>query len=175
MAACARNGIWTKVNVLLYGGENHDTLAETQAWLDRHAHVIKGVSVAPVVVFGPPSQAAPLLRELAQLGASPVDPDSAAVTGVTQVNLSSEIDAPKAERLSLELSHRYMNADDYFDLKAFSYYPRDYSRLDFDRDLAASDLARLPFRHDDPSSKFAGLTTAPRSAPASGDRRRACR
>jgi hypothetical protein len=39
-----------------------------------------------------------------------------------------------------------MNADDYFDLKAFSYYPRDYARIDFDRDVAASDLARLPFR-----------------------------
>lgn len=154
LEACARNGVWTKVNVLLYGGENNDTLAETQAWLDQHADVIKGVSVGPVIVFGPPRQAAPLLRELARLGASPVDAHNADVTGVTQLNLSSEIDAAEAERLSLELSRRYMNANDYFDLKAFSYYPRDYTRLDFDRDLAASEPTRLPFRPVNPSPKL---------------------
>jgi len=144
--ACARHGVWVKVNVLLYGGETTETLAETQAWLDQHAAAIKGVSVGPVVAFGPPNQAAPFLHELARLGASPVNPNSAAVTGVTQLNLSSEIDAAEAERLSLGLSRRYMDIDDYFDLKAFSYYPRDYTRADFDQDVAASDPARLPFR-----------------------------
>lgn len=35
---------------------------------------------------------------------------------------------------------------DYFGLKNFSYYPRDYERADFDADVAASEVALLPFR-----------------------------
>jgi hypothetical protein len=43
------------------------------------------------------------------------------------------------------MSRRYMSQDDYFDLKSFSYYPRGYSRKDFDADIAASPPERLPF------------------------------
>ncbi len=146
LEACAENDVWVKVNVLLYGGETFQTLAETKAWLDGHASLIKGVSVGPVVAFGPPRQADQFLSNLARLGASPVDPNSAATTGVTQLHLSSEIDADAAERLSLDISRRYMDADDYFDLKSFSYYSRYYTRADFDEDVSRSDHALLPFR-----------------------------
>ncbi|MGW5841084.1 B12-binding domain-containing radical SAM protein [Methylorubrum extorquens] len=146
LEACAANGVWVKVNVLLYAGETAETLAESQAWLDQHAHAIKGVSVGPVVAFGPPGLAGPFLRDLAAHGARPVDEGSAASTGVTQLHLSPRIDQAEAERLSLELSRRYMDADAYFDLKSFSYYPRGYTRGDFDRDVADCDAERLPFR-----------------------------
>ena len=144
--ACSTQGVWVKVNVLLYGGETAATLRETRDWLDMHAEHIKGVSVGPVVVYGPPGQSSGFLRELALLGASPVDPGSAASTGVTHLHLSSEIDAEAAEATSLELSRRYMDADDYFDLKSFSYYPRGYTQTDFDADVAMSDPSHLPFR-----------------------------
>ena len=39
-----------------------------------------------------------------------------------------------------------MDADAYFHLKSFSYYPREYSLADFDRDVAASQASHLPFR-----------------------------
>lgn len=55
LETCASHGIWVKVNVLLYGGETAQTLDETQRWLDAHAQYLKGVSVGPVVVYGPPS------------------------------------------------------------------------------------------------------------------------
>jgi hypothetical protein len=56
-----------------------------------------------------------------------------------------EQNAANAEAISLSLSRRYMTKDDYFDLKSFSYYPRGYSRIEFDADVAASDHAILPF------------------------------
>jgi hypothetical protein len=146
LEACERNGIWVKVNVLLYGGETAKTLAETQGWLDRHASAIKGVSVGPVVAYGPPIQSSSFLNELMELGARPVDPGSAETSGITQLHLSPEIDSDTAEQFSLALSRRYMGMDDYFDLKHFSYYPREYTKSNFLQDLGASEAERLPFR-----------------------------
>jgi hypothetical protein len=146
LAACRRNGVWVKVNVLVYAGESGRTLDETRAWLDDHAPAIKGVSVGPVVIFGPPTTTAEFTEDLKHRGARPVDPASAATSGITQIHPSAEIDAVAAEQVSLELSRRYMDADAYFDLKAFSYYPRDYVREDFDADVAASPEGMLPFR-----------------------------
>ena len=146
LVACRAHGVWAKVNVLLYAGETARTVDETRAWLDQHADTIKGVSVGPVMVFGPPCQAAPLLEELERQGARAVDQSTADAHGITSIHPSAEIDAEGAEAISLDLSKRYMSQDDYFDLKAFSYYPRQYRRIDFDADVRASDSARLPFR-----------------------------
>ncbi|WP_332774346.1 B12-binding domain-containing radical SAM protein [Pseudomonas sp. ESBL1] len=146
LQACARHGIWVKVNVMLYAGETAHTLERTRQWLDAHAHCIKGVSVGPVVVYGPPSHCSEFLTALRARGATPVDPASAEDCGITQLNLSPELDAEQVERASLALSRRYMAKQDYFDLKRFSYYPRDYSEQAFEADVATSDAACLPFR-----------------------------
>jgi hypothetical protein len=146
LRACERQGVWVKCNMLLYAGETASTVQETQAWLDQHATAIKGVSVGPVMVFGPPRQAAPLLEDLGLRGARPVDSASAERSGVSAMHLSNEIGAGEAEALSLQLSRRYMDAGDYFDLKGFSYYPRGFTRAAFDADVATSDPSLLPFR-----------------------------
>ena len=144
--ACRRNGVWVKANVLLYAGEDHRSVAETTAWLDQHAGGVKGVSVGPVVAFGPPRQSDPLIAELSALGGRAVDPSSAEGTGLTAIHPSDAMDADGAEEVSLGLSRRMMDEDDYFDLKSFSYYPRGYGRTDFDRDLGESAPSHLPFR-----------------------------
>lgn len=145
LEACREAGVAAKVNVLLYAGETSDTIAETREWLDRHADTIAGVSVGPVIAYGPPRTADVLLRDWAEHGATPVDPGSAMATGITAMNLSREMDATAAEAISLDLSRRYMDADAYWALKSFSYYPREYLRTEFDRDVAGSDRASLPF------------------------------
>lgn len=146
LKACTRFGVQAKVNVLVYGGETARTWGETQQWLDEHAEHIAGVSVGPVVAYGPPKTADPFLLELGKLGASAIDSLSAQETGITRINPSREIDAGDAELLSLQMSRRYMDADQYFRLKQFSYYPRDYGREEFDRDVGQSDREKLPFR-----------------------------
>jgi hypothetical protein len=133
-------------NVLLYPGETADTLKETADWLDEHASLIKGVSVGPVVAYGPPKHIAPFLAEVAALGGGVTDPAAAKRHGITHLHLSPSISADDAEAASLALSRQHMSAQDYFDLKSFSYYPRDYDRATFDSDVAASDVALLPFR-----------------------------
>lgn len=146
LRACRDHGISAKVNVLLYAGETTKTLDETRSFLDEHRDSIAGVSVGPVVAYGPPKTADTLLRDWSTSGATPVDPNSAYESGISMMHLSHEMDAKAAEAASLELSRRYMDADAYFKLKSFSYYPRGYTRADFDRDVAASETSQLPFR-----------------------------
>ncbi|HFH4281639.1 B12-binding domain-containing radical SAM protein [Pseudomonas aeruginosa] len=151
LRACSDHGIAAKVNVLLYAGETTKTLDETRSFLDEHKDSIAGVSVGPVVAYGPPKTANILIHEWSRSGASPVDPSSANDSGISMIHLSHDFDAKSAEAASLELSRRYMDADAYFNLKSFSYYPRDYARADFDRDVAASETSQLPFRTSLPS------------------------
>lgn len=150
LTACRQHGIAAKVNVLLYAGETTRTLDETRSFLDDHKGSIAGVSVGPVVAYGPPKIADILLREWSKSGAAPVDSSSAINSGISMIHLGHDFDAKSAEAASLELSRRYMDADAYFDLKSFSYYPRSYTRADFDRDVAASDASQLPFRPSTP-------------------------
>lgn len=146
LEACRRYGVLAKVNVLLYAGESTATFDETRAWLDDNASCITGVSVGPVIAYGPPKTASLLIDDWARYGAKPVEQDSADRTGITKMHLSDEFDEVAAEAASLELSRRYMDSDSYYALKSFSYYPRDYSRVDFDNDVSASNPASLPFR-----------------------------
>ena len=145
LAACRTHGVMAKVNVLLYAGETETTLGETRAWLDQNASGITGVSVGPVIAYGPPKTAGILIDNWAALGARPVDVKSATRTGISMMHLSNDFDAAAAEQASLELSRRYMDADAYFALKSFSYYPRGYGRSDFDGDVEASEPTCLPF------------------------------
>ena len=102
--------------------------------------------MGPVVAYGPPKTADILLKEWSIHGATPVDPASAHASGISAMHLSHELDGQAAEAASLELSRRFMDADAYFRLKSFSYYPRSYTREDFEKDVAQSNPALLPFR-----------------------------
>lgn len=144
--ACGKHGIKAKVNILLYAGESNQTLNETRSWLDHNSNYISGISVGPVIAYGPPKTSDILVNGWKELGAQPVDPKSAAASGITKMHLSKEFDENSAEIESLELSRRYMDSDSYFYLKSFSYYPRDYSKHTFQNDINNTNAKNLPFR-----------------------------
>lgn len=135
--AAKANGIRVKVNVLLFAGETKDSIEQTTQWLEQHRECITGLSVGPVMVFGWPSKTAGYLEELKSFGAEPVQ--KPALVGIQELHLSKEIDAQAAHEMARTISRRFMNADQYFDLKSFSYLPRTYTYENFVRDaLAAS-------------------------------------
>lgn len=144
--ACRDNGVWVKLNILIYAGETLHTHEETLRWMNDHATAIKGVSVGPVVIFGSPDASSLFTQEVQQLGAKVVDPHSAELNGITHIHPGAQMSAEDAEVLSLQASRRFMTKQDYFDLKSFSYYPRHYGRQDFENDLLDCDPASLPFR-----------------------------
>jgi len=123
-----RQGIQVKINVLLYAGETLATLAETACWLDEHRAYVRGVSVGPVIAFGAPAAVGPYLEELRAHGSSV---SHSPAFGVTHLHLSREVDFAASLELSRQLSRRFMSSSDYFFLKSFSYFPRDYSYADF--------------------------------------------
>jgi len=126
------NGIWVKVNVLLYAGETSASINETVNWLSNMQKAIKGVSAGPVIVYGLPSDAEVFIKELERLGAAAVETD---VIGVTNVSPSSTIDYDASIEISKNICREFMDSRDYYDLKSFSYFSRDYTYQEFQRDL----------------------------------------
>lgn len=132
LEACGAAGVKAKVNLLLFAGETDDTLAETLAWLDDRKDLIHGVSAGPIIVYGWPQAVGDYLHELSTHGATV---HHSPCTGVSHLNLSSAIGHERALELSRSISRRYMTAENYFFLKSFSYFGRDYTFDAFSQDV----------------------------------------
>ncbi|MEU6325413.1 radical SAM protein [Streptomyces sp. NPDC047009] len=143
--ACRDNGIWAKVNVLLYAGETEDTIAETVQWLDGRRDCIKGVSVTPLIVYRSSGDVYSYVSELSRAGATLVDSERLEQDGYSFVHLNSSIPHEQAIELTRRISRRYMSDQDYFSLKKFSYYPRTFSWESFNEILDSQPLDELPF------------------------------
>lgn len=137
------NGIWVKVNVLLYPGETYKSLDETLFWLRGIKDYIKGVSVGPVIVYGVDDEAERYIRELERYKSKPV---SSGLIGVTYLDLSSEIDYEESVVLSKEISREFMSGKDFFDLKSFSYFSREYRYSNFLSDLKGVSQSDVSFK-----------------------------
>lgn len=133
LEACGRSGVRVKVNLLLFAGETDETLGETVKWLSTRRDLIAGVSVGPVIAYGWPSSAASYIAELADMGASL---HSIPCHGVHHLNLSEAFPHERAVQVSREISRSFMTAEQYYFLKSFSYFGRDYHYADFVRDVA---------------------------------------
>jgi hypothetical protein len=146
---CKKAGIWVKINILLYAGEDRQSLEETSDWLNHHRQCIKGLSVGPLVAYR--LDVTPkLLESLQFLGASLVNEELLAKEGIAEFNLSREIDYETAQYFSTSLCQEFMSERDYFDLKSFSYLPRSYTFSEFQQSLSRIDISNLPFRRSSP-------------------------
>jgi len=148
LRTCAENGIWTKVNVLLYAGETEATLGETLDWLERRRSWIKGLSVNPLVVYRDGTSADGYLRSLRELGARPVAEGSLETLGFVDLHLSEDFDWVNSLERCLRIGQSFMTARDYFDLKSFSYFPRSLTWHRFEIVVAQTPKAILPFRQN---------------------------
>jgi hypothetical protein len=158
LKACGDHGVWAKINILLYAGETRGTIAETTDWLEAHRRYIKGLSVGPVVIYGPMTVSGLFVAELGRYGARVVDESSLERFGVSDVHLSAELDDEAAVELSGAISRAFMCAEDYFDLKSFSYFPRDYTYVDFLADACTPGREMLPFSFTGNSNKAPAAT-----------------
>lgn len=136
------NGIWVKINILLYAGETVKTIGKTISWVTNIRRYIKGVSVGPVIVYGFGGNVSTFIEEMGRFGASAKKSD---VIGVTNINLSKDIDFKKSMQLSKEIAQEFMKARDFYDLKSFSYFSRDYRYTDFLEDLKKTSKEDVSF------------------------------
>jgi len=137
--ACHKENVHVKVNVLLYAGEDFESIAETKEWLLSNKKYIRGVSVNPVVMYGPQSSN----DYFSSLGASVID--TSEELGYSYMHLSNNIDYESSLQLGNNLSRSVMSHDDYFTLKKFSYFPRSYQYADFINDIKKANVDSLPF------------------------------
>lgn len=141
---CYENGVWLKINILLYAGETLSTIKETKDWIEFHKKFIKGLSINPIILYKS-YQTERLLKSLKHFGASLVDQDSLSKFGYAHLNLSETVSFEKANELSLEIRRGIVSDKNFFELKSFSYFDRLYSSLDFKNDIQNIDNIRLPF------------------------------
>jgi hypothetical protein len=151
LKACRDNGIWAKVNVLLYPGETEATLHETRTWLQRHADCIKGVSVGPLILYRYGSSTKDFLDKIEVKGASEVMPGNLDLLGYSDLNLSKDFSNKRAITIALEISRELMSERDYFDLKSFNYLRRNLDFSEFHQLALAADQEYLPFNLDEES------------------------
>jgi radical SAM superfamily enzyme YgiQ (UPF0313 family) len=130
---CHAHGIKTKINVMLYAGESNTTLEETNSWLNEHKDYIYGLSCGIVSAFGWSCNQKPFIQELLNKGATICKEHS--FTGITNFNLSNEINYLQGMEEAKKISRTFMSMNNFFYLKAFSYYPRNYSFENFKKDI----------------------------------------
>lgn len=121
----AKYGVWTKLNILLYIGENETTLNETTKWLLDRKDYIKGVSVNPLTIYLDEEESPSWVKHL-QSRDCVVDTKELYSKGFTYPSLSSMLSSDKAKTITEDLTNLIMTKQDYDDLKSFSYMKRNY-------------------------------------------------
>jgi radical SAM superfamily enzyme YgiQ (UPF0313 family) len=135
--AAANHNISVKLNLLLFAGETEETIEETYQWLKDHESLFKGISIGPVLAFGWEENSTDFVSLLESQGAR-INRD-ASFTGVTKFDLSPSVSHEVSLKMADRISKEFMNTEDYFYLKAFTYFPRSYSYDDFLKDLGEND------------------------------------
>lgn len=120
-----RKGIWSKLNILLYMGENEETIAETMEWLDRQHDNIVGLSVNPIIIYLNGKETDAFINHVTQETEMAVDVDFLEEHGYTNIDLSKEINIEKAQDITNMLLEKYMTMENYQTLKSICYTKRE--------------------------------------------------
>lgn len=140
---CSKYNIFVKINILLYSGETFESINETMKWIEKNKALIKGISANSQIIYGYDNTIMEVLRNN---GSSFTDHFSLEKDGYSYINLSKEIDYNLAKEICLEISRIAMSDIDYFDLKKYGYFARNYTFEDYKEDIAKLDPLILPFR-----------------------------
>ncbi|MCK5565547.1 MAG: radical SAM protein [Planctomycetes bacterium] len=135
LRAASKSGILAKLNIMFYPGETHKTINETISWLRHREELIQGVSAGSLILFETKDKIKPAIDEFESLGTSLAKPNPDDPEGVNRLNLSNEISFDVAEKYSSDICNMLMSDKDYFDLKSFCYFPRNYNYSDFQADI----------------------------------------
>jgi radical SAM superfamily enzyme YgiQ (UPF0313 family) len=147
LRAASKFGILTKLNIMFYPGETRKTINETISWLRHRATLIKGVSVGSLILFENRDEIKSAIGKFENLGTSLANPKPDDSEGVNRLNLSNEISFDVAERYSSDICKMFMSDEDYFVLKSFCYFPRDYKYVDYQADIVeTSSIGALEFK-----------------------------
>lgn len=141
LVACKKQGIWVKLNVLLFAGETYKTIEETISWLCERRELIKGVSVSSLVYYKNMGN----LNALLKAGASIPDERFLEENGYVNLDLSEEIPYRVAKKYMTEVPKMIADQRDFYDIKSVTYFPPGYTYDAFLEDLGQCLADDLPF------------------------------
>lgn len=119
-----QNNVWIKLNILLYPGEELDTINETLNWLNKNKKFIKGLSINPLILYRNGQFTKDFIKHIEILSNKKVNIEEIEKKGYAFLELSENITIEDSKILSLDISKKFMNFEDYYDLKSISYFPR---------------------------------------------------
>jgi radical SAM superfamily enzyme YgiQ (UPF0313 family) len=114
-------GVWAKLNILLYIGETFETINETMNWLDEHKQYFKGVSVNPFLLYLNGCQTFEFISKIIEVTGIAPNIQELYENGFVFVDLSPDISIEKAKEISIIISEKYMNRQDFIELKRICY------------------------------------------------------
>ena len=104
---CYEYGILTRVNILVYPGEDEETLKETLAYLDEVSPWLQGVVACATVVY-PGSKLMQDMKQYEQeYGAKLVDTPQCRATHHYPIHPSAKISFEEATKIALDIEKRY--------------------------------------------------------------------
>lgn len=113
--------VWSKLNILLYIGETHQTISETIGWLDQQKKYIKGVSVNPFILYLNGENQSDYYSMIENMTKFKIDINKLNIQGFLYIDLSDQLSLNDAKIMCKEISDRYMTMQDYMDLKSICY------------------------------------------------------
>lgn len=140
-------GIWIKLNILLFPGENNLTLNQTLNWMEKNRVYFKGISVNPLIIYRNGKYTEEFVKYIKKYTTKNIDISMLETSGYMFIDLSEEIDLNYSQELSLNISRRFMDIDDYMDLKSISYFSRETNYEELRKYILSNKkiLNNLPF------------------------------
>ena len=124
LKAAAEIGLRLKLNILLFAGETHASLTQTALFLKDNLHGFHSFSAYPVMVY-PSHNSDKFIEKINELGGSIVEVPTS--RSIYHVNLSSQIDYQKANRIALLLGKSFQNVKMYMSQRHIGYLPTCHS------------------------------------------------
>jgi len=144
LAVCAEIGVSVKLNVVIFAGEDQESLRVTRDWLSEQSGRFQGISVNPVS-FYPVGAVRTLPEKWTALGSRLVDSEALERDGIGLIHPSPSLSRTDAVEYGLELSREFMTMDSYYKLKKFGYFSPALEVADFREAVKQSDPNDLPF------------------------------
>lgn len=117
-------GVWCKLNILLYAGENETSIQITKQWLARHRPYFKGISCNPLMLYLNGSDTWTYIAHLEQLSGKRIDCTQILQNGYMGIDLSETMQGAKVQHAVNLFYQEFMCEKDYLALKQITYTPR---------------------------------------------------
>lgn len=123
--AAWESGVWCKLNILLYAGENAETIEKTKQWLRAHRLYFKGISCNPLMLYLNGEDTWSYVDMLEKQAGTSIDRNRLLEDGYMKFDLSKSMPEKEVQQVVNSFYQEFMTREDYMALKEITYTPRE--------------------------------------------------